>query len=165
HDLSMRFHLDRQTGGLSRAIERGTRALQQIIGLFAFNIGPTLFEIGLVSIYLAVAYPIKYVAVILFAVAAYIAFTLLFTEWRTRFRRDMVSQESRATSIGIDSLLNFETVKYFGNENYEAERYNDALLRYMEAAVKSQNTLGVLNGGQLAVRVICQVMILVLAVQ
>lgn len=165
HDLSMRFHLDRQTGGLSRAIERGTRALQQIIGLFAFNIGPTLFEIGLVSIYLAVAYPIKYVAVILSAVAAYIAFTLLFTEWRTRFRRDMVSQESRATSIGIDSLLNFETVKYFGNENYEAERYNDALLRYMEAAVKSQNTLGVLNGGQLAVRVICQVMILVLAVQ
>ena len=165
HDLSMRFHLDRQTGGLSRAIERGTRSLQQIIGLFAFNIGPTLFEIGLVSIYLAVAYPIKYVAVILFAVAAYIAFTLLFTEWRTRFRRDMVSQESRATSIGIDSLLNFETVKYFGNENYEAERYNDALLRYMEAAVKSQNTLGVLNGGQLAVRVICQVMILVLAVQ
>ena len=165
HDLSMRFHLDRQTGGLSRAIERGTRSLQQIIGLFAFNIGPTLFEIGLVSIYLAVAYPIKYVAVILFAVAAYIAFTLLFTEWRTRFRRDMVSQESRATSIGIDSLLNFETVKYFGNENYEAERYNDALLRYMEAAIKSQNTLGVLNGGQLAVRVICQVMILVLAVQ
>ena len=165
HDLSMRFHLDRQTGGLSRAIERGTRALQQIIGLFAFNIGPTLFEIGLVSIYLAIAYPIKYVAVILFAVAAYIAFTLLFTEWRTRFRRDMVSQESRATSIGIDSLLNFETVKYFGNENYEAERYNDALLRYMEAAVKSQNTLGVLNGGQLAVRVVCQVMILVLAVQ
>jgi len=165
HDLSMRFHLDRQTGGLSRAIERGTRSLPQIIGLFAFNIGPTLFEIGLVSIYLAVAYPIKYVAVILFAVAAYIAFTLLFTEWRTRFRRDMVSQESRATSIGIDSLLNFETVKYFGNENYEAERYNDALLRYMEAAIKSQNTLGVLNGGQLAVRVICQVMILVLAVQ
>jgi len=165
HDLSMRFHLDRQTGGLSRAIERGTRALQQIIGLFAFNIGPTLFEIGLVSIYLAVAYPVKYVAVILLAVAAYIIFTLLFTEWRTRFRRDMVSQESRATSIGVDSLLNFETVKYFGNEKYEAERYNDALLRYMDAAVKSQNTLGVLNGGQLAVRVICQVMILVLAVQ
>lgn len=165
HDLSMRFHLDRHTGGLSRAIERGTRALQQITGLFAFNIGPTLFEIGLVSAYLAFAYPLKYVSVILFAVAAYILFTLLFTEWRTRFRRDMVNQESRATSIGVDSLLNFETVKYFGNEKYEAERYNDALLGYMEAAVKSQNTLGVLNGGQLIVRVICQVMILVLAVQ
>lgn len=165
HDLSMRFHLDRKTGGLSRAIERGTRALQQITGLFAFNIAPTLFEISLVSIYLAVSYPPKYVLVILFAVAGYIAFTLLFTEWRTRFRRDMVTQESRATSIGVDSLLNFETVKYFGNESYEAHRYNDALVRYMQSAVKSQTTLGILNGGQLAVRVICQVAILILAVQ
>lgn len=165
HDLSMRFHLDRKTGGLSRAIERGTRALQQITGLFAFNIGPTIFEIGLVSIYLAVSYPPKYVLVILAAVASYIAFTLLFTEWRTRFRRDMVTQESRAMSIGVDSLLNFETVKYFGNEKYEADRYNDALEQYMDAAVKSQSTLGVLNGGQLVVRVLCQVAILVLAVQ
>ena len=165
HDLSMRFHLDRKTGGLSRAVERGTRALQQITGLFAFNIGPTIFEIGLVSIYLAVAYPPKYVLVILLAVTGYIAFTLVFTEWRTRFRRDMVTQESRATSIGVDSLLNFETVKYFGNEAYEADRYNDALERYMDAAVKSQSTLGVLNGGQLIVRVLCQVAILVLAVQ
>ena len=86
HNLSMSFHLDRLTGGLSRAIERGTRALQQIIGLFAFNIAPTLFEIGMVCIYLAIAYPAKYVAVILLALAGYIAFTLLFTEWRTRFR-------------------------------------------------------------------------------
>ena len=165
HNLSMRFHLDRRTGGLSRAIERGTRALQQIIGLFAFNIAPTLFEIGMVCIYLAIAYPAKYVAVILLALAGYIAFTLLFTEWRTRFRREMVTQESRATTIGIDSLLNFETVKYFGNETYEADRYNDALTRYMGAAVKSQNTLGMLNGGQLVVRVICQVVILVIAIQ
>ncbi len=165
HDLSMRFHLDRRTGGLSRAIERGTRALQQITGLFAFNIAPTLFEIALVSGYLAIMYPIKYVMVILFAVLAYIAFTLLFTEWRTKFRREMVTQESRATTIGVDSLLNFETVKYFGNEKYEADRYNDALVQYMDAAVKSQNTLGVLNGGQLATRVVCQVAILVLAVQ
>ncbi len=165
HDLSMRFHLDRRTGGLSRAIERGTRALQQITGLFAFNIGPTLFEIALVSIYLAVSYPPKYVLVILAAVAIYIVFTLLFTEWRTKFRREMVSEESRATSIGVDSLLNFETVKYFGNEQYEADRYNGALLGYMDAAVKSQTTLGFLNGGQLIVRVLCQVAILVLAVQ
>jgi ATP-binding cassette subfamily B protein len=165
HDLSMRFHLDRRTGGLSRAIERGTRALQQITGLFAFNIAPTLFEIGLVSLYLAISYPPKYVLVILAAVAGYIIFTLLFTEWRTRFRREMVSQESRATSIGVDSLLNFETVKYFGNEQYEADRYNNALVQYMHAAVKSQNTLGFLNGGQLILRVICQILILVLAVQ
>ena len=165
HELSMRFHLDRKTGGLSRAIERGTRALQQITGLFAFNIAPTVFEISLVSIYLALSYPPKYVAVILFAVTSYIAFTLLFTEWRTRFRREMVTQESRATSIGVDSLLNFETVKYFGNENYESKRYNDVLERYQEAAVKSQTTLGLLNGGQLIVRVVCQVAILAIAVQ
>ena len=165
HDLSMRFHLDRRTGGLSRAIERGTRALQQITGLFAFNIAPTLFEIGLVSVYLAVTYPIKYFSVIIVAVVGYIAFTLLFTEWRTKFRREMVGQESRATSIGVDSLLNFETVKYFGNEKYEADRYNDALLKYMDAAVKSQDTLGMLNAGQLIARVLCQVTILVLAVQ
>jgi ATP-binding cassette subfamily B protein len=150
---------------LSRAIERGTRALQQITGLFAFNIAPTLFEIGLVSVYLAVTYPIKYVSVIIVAVVGYIAFTLLFTEWRTKFRREMVGQESRATSIGVDSLLNFETVKYFGNEKYEADRYNDALLKYMDAAVKSQDTLGMLNAGQLIARVLCQVTILVLAVQ
>ena len=165
HYLSMRFHLDRKTGGLSRAIERGTRALQQVTGLFAFNIAPTIFEISLVAIYLAISYPVKYVAVILLAIASYIAFTLLFTEWRTRFRRDMVTQESRATSIGVDSLLNFETVKYFGNEKYEGNRYNDALERYQEAAVKSQTTLGLLNGGQLIVRVICQIAILVLAIQ
>ncbi len=165
HDLSMRFHLERHTGGLSRAIERGTRALQQIIGIFAFNIAPTLFEIGMVCIYLAVSYPGKYVLVILLALAGYIAFTLLFTEWRTHFRREMVAQESRATAIGVDSLLNFETVKYFGNEAWEADRYNHALSRYMVAAVKSQNTLGMLNGGQLAARVICQVAILILAVQ
>ena len=165
HELGMRFHLDRRTGGLSRAIERGTRALQQVTGLFVFNIAPTLFEISLVTTYLAVAYHPKYVLVILLAVTGYIVFTLLFTEWRTKFRREMVKQESRATTIGVDSLLNFETVKYFGNENYEADRYNDALVQYMSAAVKSQHTLGLLNTGQLVVRVVCQVTILFLAIQ
>lgn len=164
HRLSMRFHLDRRTGGLSRAIERGTRALQQITGLFAFNIAPTLFEISIVCLYLAWGYPLKYVGVILLAIAAYVVFTLLFTEWRTRFRRMMVAQESRAMTIGVDSLLNFETVKYFGNEKYESDRYNDALQQYMTAAVKSQTTLGMLNGGQILVRVICQVAILLLAI-
>lgn len=165
HELGMRFHLDRHTGGLTRAIERGTRALQQITGLFAFNIAPTLFEITIVCSYLAVTYHPKYVLVILFAVCVYIGFTLLFTEWRTKFRREMVKQESRSTTIGVDSLLNFETVKYFGNEQYEADRYNNALVLYMGAAVKSQNTLGMLNTGQLFTRVICQVAILALAIQ
>ncbi len=165
HDLGMRFHLDRHTGGLSRAIERGTRALQQITGLFVFNIAPTLFEITIVCSYLAIAYHPKYVLVILLAVVAYIGFTLFFTEWRTKFRREMVKQESRATTIAVDSLLNFETVKYFGNEQYEADRYNDSLVSYMGAAVKSQNTLGMLNTGQLFTRVVCQIAILVLAIQ
>ena len=165
HHLSMRFHLERRTGGLSSAIERGTRALQQIIGLFAFNIAPTLFEIGMVCTYLGISYPGKYVMVILLALAGYIAFTLLFTEWRTHFRREMVAQESRAMAIGVDSLLNFETVKYFGNESWEADRYDHALSRYMAAAVKSQNTLGMLNGGQLVARALCQIAILILAVQ
>ena len=165
HGLGMGFHMDRPTGGLSRAIERGTRSLQQITGLFAFNIAPTLFEITLVVAYLAVNYPSEYVLVILGAFICYVTFTLLFTEWRTKFRRDMVAQESRAASIGVDSLLNFETVRYFGNERFEGQRYNQALLGYMKAAVKSQNTLGMLNGGQLVMRVLCQIIILVLAVQ
>ena len=164
HELGMRFHLDRQTGGLSRAIERGQRALQQTTGLFAFNVAPTLFEIAMVSLYLGSSYPPKYVLVILVAVAVYIGFTLFFTEWRTQFRREMVQQESRANTIGVDSLLNFETVKYFGNEKFEADRYNHALLRYMASAVKSQNTLGLLNAGQLGVRVLCQITILVMAI-
>jgi len=164
HELGMRFHLDRHTGGLSRAVERGQRALQQTTGLFAFNIAPTLFEILIVSVYLGTAYSSKYVLVILGAVVGYIGFTVMFTEWRTRFRREMVKQESRANTIGVDSLLNFETVKYFGNEQYEADRYNDALIHYMHSAVKSQNTLGMLNGGQLVVRVLCQVVILIMAI-
>ena len=164
HHLSMRFHLDRHTGGLSRAIERGTRAMQQIVGLFAFNIGPTLFEIFVVCLYLGYGYPLKYVGVILIAIACYILFTLFFTEWRTKFRRKMVAEESRAMTIGVDSLLNFETVKYFGNEQYESKRYDHALKEYMGAAVKSQTTLGVLNGGQLLVRVCCQIAILVIAI-
>ena len=164
HQLSMRFHLDRHTGGLSRAIERGTRAMQQIVGLFAFNIGPTLFEIFVVCLYLGYGYPLKYVGVILVAIACYILFTLFFTEWRTKFRRKMVAAESRAMTIGVDSLLNFETVKYFGNEQYESKRYDHALKEYMGAAVKSQTTLGVLNGGQLLVRVCCQIAILVIAI-
>jgi ABC-type transport system involved in Fe-S cluster assembly fused permease/ATPase subunit len=165
HQLSMRFHLDRHTGGLSRAIERGTRALQQIVGLFAFNIGPTLFEIFAVCVYLGYGYPLKYVAVILIAIVCYILFTLFFTEWRTRFRRKMVAEESRAMTIGVDSLLNFETVKYFSNEQYESKRYDHALKEYMGAAVKSQTTLGLLNGGQLLVRVACQIAILIIAIQ
>jgi ATP-binding cassette, subfamily B, heavy metal transporter len=164
HELSLRFHLERRTGGLSRVIERGGRALQQLTGLFAFNIAPTVFEITAVSLYLAAFYPSRYVGVILIAVVVYLTFTLLYTEWRTKFRRMMVAEESRATTIGVDSLLNFETVKYFGNEPYERARYNDALLGYQRAAIKSENTLALLNAGQVSIRVACQIAILVLAI-
>ncbi|MBV1906659.1 MAG: ABC transporter ATP-binding protein/permease [Pseudomonadales bacterium] len=164
HNLSMRFHLDRKTGGLTRAIDRGTRALQQLTGLFAFNLAPTLLEVGGVTLYLGVFYDFKYVMVILTSVVIFILFTLIYTEWRTKYRREMVQEESRATTIGVDSLLNFETVKYFGNESFEAERYDNALVQYMRAAVKSQNTLGILNGGQLLTRVLCQFIIFILAV-
>jgi len=164
HNLSMRFHLDRKTGGLSRAIERGTRALQQLTGLFAFNIAPTLLEVGAVTIYLGIFYEFKYVVVILLSVFIFIGFTLLYTEWRTKYRREMVKQEARATTIGVDSLLNFETVKYFGNESFEADRYDSALVGYMHSAVKSQNTLGILNGGQLLTRIACQLIILTIAI-
>ncbi len=148
HRLSMRFHLDRRTGGLARAIERGTRAIEMLIRFVGFNIAPTIFEVCVTSTIVASLYSIKYVIIILVTAVGYIGFTLSFTEWRTKFRRMMVAEESRAMTMSVDSLLNFETVKYFGNEEYEAKRYNDALTNYMVAAVKSQNTLAVLNGGQ-----------------
>lgn len=148
HRLSMRFHLDRRTGGLARAIERGTRAIEMLIRFIGFNIVPTIFEVCVTSTIVASLYSIKYVVIILVTAVGYIGFTLAFTEWRTKFRRAMVAEESRAMTMSVDSLLNFETVKYFGNEEYEAKRYNDALMNYMDAAVKSQNTLAVLNGGQ-----------------
>lgn len=148
HRLSMRFHLDRRTGGLARAIERGTRAIEMLVRFVGFNIAPTIFEVCVTSTIVASLYSIKYVVIILVTAVGYIGFTLSFTEWRTKFRRAMVAEESRAMTMSVDSLLNFETVKYFGNEEYEAQRYNDALMNYMVAAVKSQNTLAVLNGGQ-----------------
>lgn len=148
HRLSMRFHLDRRTGGLARAIERGTRAIVMLIRTIGFNIVPTIFELAATSILIGSLYSFKYPAIILVTGAIYVGFTLSFTEWRTKFRRAMVAEESRAMTMSVDSLLNFETVKYFGNEEFEAKRYNEALLGYMDAAIKSQNTLAVLNGGQ-----------------
>lgn len=148
HRLSMRFHLDRRTGGLARAIERGTRAIEMLIRFVGFNIAPTIFEVLVTSSIVASLYSVKYVVIIMITASGYVAFTLSFTEWRTKFRRAMVAEESRAMTMSVDSLINFETVKYFGNEEYEAHRYNDALVSYMDAAVKSQNTLAALNGGQ-----------------
>ncbi|WDD95259.1 ABC transporter ATP-binding protein/permease [Burkholderia sp. FERM BP-3421] len=151
HGLSLRFHLERQTGGMSRDIERGTRGIQQLISYSLYSILPTLVEVGLVLGFFVVRYDAYYAYVTLAALAAYIAFTVKVTEWRTRFRRTMNELDSRANSRAIDSLINYETVKYFGNEEWETRRYDENLQRYRKAAIRSQNSLSFLNFGQQAI--------------
>ena len=151
HALSLRFHLDRQTGGMTRDIERGTRGITQLISYSLYSILPTLVEVGLVLGFFAVKYEAYYAIVTLVALAAYIVFTVKVTEWRTHFRRTMNELDSRANSRAIDSLLNYETVKYFGNEEWEAKRYDENLHRYRTAAIKSQHSLSLLNFGQQAI--------------
>ena len=151
HALSLRFHLDRQTGGMSRDIERGTRGITQLISYSLYSILPTLVEVGLVLGFFVVKYEAYYAIVTFIALAAYITFTVKVTEWRTHFRRTMNELDSRANSRAIDSLLNYETVKYFGNEEWEAKRYDENLKRYRAAAIKSQNSLSALNFGQQAI--------------
>lgn len=148
HSLALSFHLARQTGGVSRDIERGTRGIQSLISYSLYSILPTLIEFCLVLGYLAYSYDIWFAAITLVALVLYIVFTVVVTEWRTHFRRTMNDMDSKANQKAIDSLLNFETVKYFGNEAFEASRYDENLLRYQSAAVKSQKTLAVLNLGQ-----------------
>ncbi|WP_206954336.1 ABCB family ABC transporter ATP-binding protein/permease [Trinickia acidisoli] len=148
HSLSLRFHLDRQTGGMSRDIERGTRGISQLISYSLYSILPTLVEVGLVLGFFVVKYEAYYAIVAFVALVTYIVFTVKVTEWRTHFRRTMNELDSRANSRAIDSLLNYETVKYFGNEEWEARRYDENLQRYRAAAIRSQNSLSLLNFGQ-----------------
>lgn len=148
HSLALRFHLDRHTGGLSRAIERGTKGIEFLLNFMLFNILPTLFEIALVCVVLWVLYDARFALVTFATIAVYIGFTLGFTEWRSKYRRLMNETDSEANTKAIDSLLNYETVKYFGNEEHEARRFDHALQRYEKAAVKSKITLSVLNVGQ-----------------
>ncbi len=148
HALSLRFHLNRQTGGMTRDIERGTRGVNSLISYSLFNVLPTLVEITLVLGYLAFNYDIWFTVITAGALAAYITFTVVVTEWRTHFRRTMNELDSKANTKAIDSLINYETVKYFGNEDYEAKRYDAGLQHYENAAVRSQTSLSVLNTGQ-----------------
>ncbi|GAB2846891.1 ABC transporter ATP-binding protein/permease [Pseudoduganella ginsengisoli] len=148
HSLSLRFHLNRQTGGMTRDIERGTRGVGSLISYTLFNILPTLVEISLVLGYLVTHYDIWFTAITFAALACYITFTVVVTDWRTHFRRTMNDLDSKANTKAIDSLINYETVKYFGNEDYEAQRYDEGLQRYEAAAVKSQTSLSFLNTGQ-----------------
>ena len=151
HSLSLRFHLERQTGGMSRDIERGTRGIQTVISYSLYSILPTLIEVGLVLGFFIIKYEAYYAVVTLIALVSYIVFTIKVTEWRTHFRRTMNDLDSRANTRAIDSLLNYETVKYFGNEEYEAQRYDENLQHFRSAAIKSQNSLSLLNGGQQAI--------------
>lgn len=151
HALSLRFHLSRQTGGMSRDIERGTRGIAFLLNFTLFNILPTLVEIALVSGILLSKYSIWFAVVTIGTIGIYIAFTLTMTEWRMVFRRTMNDMDSKANTKAIDSLLNYETVKYFSNEGYEAKRYDDALAVWENAAVRNQVSLAALNAGQSAI--------------
>ena len=165
HSLSLRFHLNRQTGGMTRDIERGTRGVSSLVSYALFSILPTLIEISLVLGYLVLHYDIWFAGITAVALVSYIFFTVTVTEWRTHFRRTMNSLDSSANTKAIDSLINYETVKYFGNEEYEARRYDDGLMRYETAAVKSQTSLSLLNTGQSLIIAIAVTLILWRATQ
>ncbi len=148
HELSLQFHLERQTGGLSRVIERGTKGIDFLLRYTLFSIGPIIIEVVLVAAILHTLFDYRYALVTLVTVVAYISFTLVVTEWRTGHRRRMNDSDSQANTHAIDSLLNYETVKYFGTERHEAERYDRSMERYEKAAVATQVSLALLNSGQ-----------------
>ncbi len=151
HALSLRFHLERQTGGLTRSLERGTRAIESLLRYTLFSIAPTLVEIALVCGVLWTLFSGWFALATFVTVAGYILYTFFVSEWRIQFRRVMNDTDSKANTKAIDSLLNFETVKYFGNEDHEARRYDSALQSYEKAAVRSQQSLSLLNIGQSAI--------------
>lgn len=148
HALSLRFHLERQTGGMTRDIERGTRGIESLISFSLFNIIATFIEVLLVLSILAVKFDIGFAAITLTALAFYIVFTVKITEWRTQFRRQVNDFDSAAHTKAVDSLLNYETVKYFNNEAFESHRYDENLQRLRAARLKAQTTLSMLNAGQ-----------------
>jgi len=148
HALSLRFHLERQTGGMTRDIERGTRGISTLLSYLLFSIIPVILEFALVAAVLLSKFDWRFAAVTFGAVAIYIAFTILVTEWRIDIRRRANELDSRANTRAIDSLLNYETVKYFGNEEFEARRYDRNLRKYEDAAVRFESSLGLLNIGQ-----------------
>ena len=148
HSLSLRFHLDRQTGGMSRDIERGTRGISFLLTFLLFNILPTLLEIGLVAAILLVKYNAWFAIITFATLLIYVIFTLFITEWRMIFRRTMNDMDSKANTRAIDSLLNYETVKYFGNEQFEAQRYDEHMSKWEKSAVLNQTSLATLNAGQ-----------------
>ncbi|MGQ2923784.1 MAG: ABCB family ABC transporter ATP-binding protein/permease [Hydrogenophaga sp.] len=165
HALSLRFHLERQTGGMTRDIERGTRGVQSLISYSLYSIIPTLIEVAMVLALLGTQFDMGYVWITLIALVVYVTFTVVVTEWRTQFRRQMNELESSSQSRAIDSLLNYETVKYFNNEHFEGRRYDEALEKLRRARIKSQTTLSMLNAGQQLVIAVALVLMLWRATQ
>ena len=165
HSLSLRFHLERQTGGVSRDIERGTRGVSTLLSYMLFSIIPVVLEFALVATVLFAKFDWRFVAVTFAAVVIYIGFTVLVTEWRMEIRRQANELDSRANTRAIDSLLNYETVKYFNNEEYEARRYDENLQSYEAAAVKNEASLGLLNIGQSVIIAAAVTLLMVLAAQ
>ena len=165
HALSLRFHLARQTGGMTRDIERGVRGIESLISYSLYSIVPTLIEVALVLTILAVKFDAWFAWITLAALSFYIFFTVRITEWRTHFRKQANEFDSAAHTKAIDSLLNYETVKYFGNEAYEANRYDESLERLRKARLKSQTSLSLLNTGQQLIIAVALVAILWRATQ
>jgi ATP-binding cassette subfamily B protein len=151
HAMSLRFHLERQTGGVTRDIERGTRGISSLVSYTLYSIVPTLVEFALIIGILLVKYDVWFAGITVVALITYIVFTIVVTEWRTHFRRTMNELDSKANVKAIDSLLNYETVKYFGNEDYEARRYDQSMESWKRAAIRSQTSLSLLNTGQSAI--------------
>lgn len=148
HQLELDFHLSRQTGGLSRDIERGTSGVHFLLRFLVFNIVPTVLELAMVATILIVNFNVWFALITLFAVVVYVLFTVLTTEWRNRFVREANTLDSQTNTRAIDTLLNYETVKYFGNEAWEAERYDDNLADWEQARLKNRMSLLMLNTGQ-----------------
>ena len=165
HALSLRFHLDRQTGGMSRDIERGTRGISTLLSFMLFSIIPVVLEFVLVAAVLFAKFDWRFVAVTFAAVIVYIAFTIGITEWRSAIRKRANVLDSKANTRAIDSLLNYETVKYFNNEEYEARRYDDSLQRYEVMAVRNEASLGLLNVGQAGIIAVAATALMVLCAQ
>jgi ATP-binding cassette, subfamily B, heavy metal transporter len=165
HSLSLRFHLERQTGGVSRDIERGTRGISTLLSYMLFSIIPVVLEFSLVAAILLAKFDWRFAAVTFTAVAVYLGFTVTITEWRMEIRRRANELDSRANTRAIDSLLNYETVKYFNNEEYEARRYDENLQKYESAAVKNEASLGLLNIGQSLIIAVAVTLLMVLAAQ
>ena len=151
HSLSLRFHLERRTGAVTREIDHGIRGISSLISFTLYSILPTLVELSLVLGYLLLNYEIWFAAIVAVSLTVYIGFTFTVTNWRTRFRREMNELDAKASSRAVDSLLNFETVKYFNNERFEAERYDGTLAQQERAAIRSQQSLNLLNAGQQAI--------------